>query len=194
MKTPKEGWIGSNKSLERYSALNTFDSAEIPVLETTRLALRGYRQEDFSAYFEMLGDAEVVRYVGAGRPLSVEQAWQNMAYLMGHWWLRGFGLWAVEEKVSGHMIGRVGLYQPEGWPGMELGWMIARSHWRQGYAFEAAEAALAFQRSHYPDIPLISLIHRENEVSTRLAKKLGAVFTLEREISGIKALEFSYPA
>lgn len=186
--------MSTNKTSEKQLSSAVVSHCSVPALETERLILRGYRQEDFAAYQRMVSDPDVVRYVGAGQPLNPEQAWQSMAYLMGHWWLKGFGLWAVEEKATGEVIGRVGLYQPEGWPGMELGWMIARSHWRKGYAFEAAGAALAFQRNHYSDTPLISLIHSENKASIKLAQKLGAVFALGREISGIQALEFSYPA
>ncbi|WP_417596889.1 GNAT family N-acetyltransferase [Oceanospirillum sp.] len=166
---------------------------EMPVLETERLILRAFRQPDFSAYHGMVSDTDVVRYVGQGVSLNTEQAWQSMAYLMGHWWLKGFGLWAVEEKSSGRVVGRVGLYQPEGWPGMELGWMIAKEHWRKGFAFEAAQAALAYQRTHFPQEPLISLIHSENKPSIKLAQKLGASFSLGREMGNIQVLEFSYP-
>lgn len=174
---------------------NICQSGETPfvALETERLRLRAFTDCDLQAYQQMVGDAEVVRYVGNGQLLNPEQAWQSMAYLMGHWWLRGFGLWAVEEKASGRVVGRVGLYQPEGWPGMELGWMIAREHWRKGFAFEAAQAALAYQRAHFPREPLISLIHSENKPSVRLAQKLGAVFSLVREMGDIQVLEFSYP-
>lgn len=183
----------ANKTSETQLCSRTDTGWLLPVLETERLILRGYQQEDFNDYYAMVSDPDVVRYVGAGQPLNSEQAWQSMAYLMGHWWLRGFGLWAVEDKKSGKVIGRVGLYKPEGWPGMELGWMLARSYWRQGYAFEAAKAALAFQREHYSDTQLISLIHSENKASIKLARKLGALLASECEISGIQALEFSYP-
>lgn len=166
----------------------------VPRLETERLLLRGYAQDDFPAYQAMVSDPDVVRYVGQGVPLTAEQGWQSMAYLMGHWCLKGFGLWAVEEKASGTVIGRVGLYQPEGWPGMELGWMLSRSHWRQGFAFEAAKAALDFQRELYPGAELISLIHSENKPSIRLAQKLGAQFSQGLDVGGIQALEFRYPA
>lgn len=83
------------------------------------------------------------------------------------------GMWAVEDRSSGALIGRIGFYEPEGWPGLELGWMLARSCWGRGLATEGARAALAFafgrlQRSH-----VISLIRPENAVSLRVSEKLG---------------------
>ncbi|MDX1319446.1 MAG: GNAT family N-acetyltransferase [Oceanospirillum sp.] len=179
--------------LQQQDAREQLNQYEVPVLDTERLRLRDFRQSDFADYLAMVSDPDVVRYVGQGEPLAPEPAWQSMAYLMGHWWLKGFGLWAVEEKASGRVIGRVGLYQPEGWPGMELGWMIAKEHWRKGFAFEAAQAALAYQRAHFSRESLISLIHSENKPSVRLAQKLGAVFSLGREMGDIQVLEFSYP-
>ena len=47
----------------------------------------------------------------------VIEAWRSMAMVVGHWSLRGFGLWAIEERESGRLAGRVGCWQPEGWSG-----------------------------------------------------------------------------
>jgi len=66
-----------------------------------------------------------------------------MAMLVGHWSLRGFGSWAVEERVTGNFLGRVGLHFPDGWPDREVNWAFARQYWGKGFAFEAAQATLA---------------------------------------------------
>ena len=83
-------------------------------LETERLFLRMFRGEDFEQYAAMMCDAEVTRFLGDGSPLSRELAWRQMAMVLGHWQLRGYGLWAVEEKESGRLVGRVGFFNPEG--------------------------------------------------------------------------------
>src|SRR5713226_8257785 len=90
-------------------------------LETERLLLRMWREDDFEAYAEICADPEVMRYLG-GKPLSRLDAWRNMAMMVGHWHLRGYGHWVVEEKASGKFIGRIGFLNAEGWPGFELGW------------------------------------------------------------------------
>jgi RimJ/RimL family protein N-acetyltransferase len=77
-------------------------------LETARLRLRLFRAEDLEPYAAMCADPEVMRYVGERRTLSREDAWDEMAALAGHWHLRGYGMWAVEERETGSFVGRVG--------------------------------------------------------------------------------------
>ncbi|HAG80774.1 MAG TPA: GNAT family N-acetyltransferase [Cyanobacteria bacterium UBA12227] len=164
----------------------------IPQLKTQRLILREWRAEDFDAYAEMCGDPEVMRYMG-GKPLSRQEAWRNMAMIVGHWQLRGYGMWAVEESRSGEMIGRIGFWQPEGWPGFEIGWTLRRGYWGRGLATEGAKAVIdyGFRELHQPHI--ISLIFPENKASRRVAEKLGEkregtteVFAMEVVIYGIR--------
>lgn len=112
----------------------------VPQIDTPRLILRGFCAADFDAYAEMCGDPEVMRYIGMGKPLSREDAWRNMSMIIGHWQLRGYGMWGVEERQSGEMIGRIGCWQPEGWPGFEIGWSLQRVDWGRGLATEGAKA------------------------------------------------------
>ena len=160
-------------------------------LETPRLLLRPFRDTDLDVYAAIHADPEVMRYLGDGKPLTRDDAWRSMAMMVGHWALRGFGMWAVEEKSTGAMVGRVGLYCPEGWPGQEVGWTLAREHWGKGYAFEAAEVSLdhAFQTLQWPRA--ISLIHPDNQRSIRVAERLGERFDREIELRGHPALLYS---
>lgn len=142
-------------------------------LSTDRLILRMFRDDDLDDYAEMCGDAEVMRFIGDGRPLSRSEAWRNMAMIVGHWHLRGYGIWAVEERESGKLIGRLGFFNPDGWPGFEIGWLLGREYWGKGYATEGARTALEFgfrvlNRDH-----VISLIRPENKASIRVAERLG---------------------
>jgi RimJ/RimL family protein N-acetyltransferase len=144
-------------------------------LQSERLLLRAFSDADLDAYAAMCADAEVMRYLSVtGALLSREDAWRQMALFAGHWTLRGFGMWAVEERVSGQFVGRVGLHQPEGWPDRELGWSLARPAWGRGYATEAARAAAdyAFRTLRWPH--LIHLILPGNDRSIRVAERLGA--------------------
>jgi RimJ/RimL family protein N-acetyltransferase len=145
--------------------------AAIEHLETERLVLRMFREEDLDAYAEMCGDAEVMKYLGV-TPMSRFEAWRSMAMVLGHWRLRGFGLWAVVERSRGLVVGRVGCWRPEGWPGLELAWTLRRAFWGNGYATEAARKALdvAFSRLGQPHV--ISMIHCENQPSIRVAQRL----------------------
>ncbi len=67
-----------------------------------------------------------------------------MAMFVGHWSLRGYGLWAAEERATGEFVGRIGLWNPEGWPGLEVGWLLDCACWGRGLATEGARAALAY--------------------------------------------------
>jgi RimJ/RimL family protein N-acetyltransferase len=93
----------------------------VPELRTERLLMRGFRDEDLDAMAEISADGEVTRWVGDPDGLSREETWRRMAYFIGHWELRGFGQWALCEQTSGELVGRAGLLQPEGWPGLEVG-------------------------------------------------------------------------
>jgi RimJ/RimL family protein N-acetyltransferase len=140
-------------------------------LETDRLILRLFREADLDSYAEMCGDAEVMKYLG-GAVMTRSEAWRSMAMIVGHWQLRGFGLWAVEERDTGQLAGRVGCWRPEGWPGLELAWTLRRSFWGRGYATEAARAALDVAHNRLGQPHVISMIHSENEASIRVAKRL----------------------
>jgi RimJ/RimL family protein N-acetyltransferase len=114
-----------------------------------------------------------MRYIGDGQPLARPMAWRNLAMMVGHWALRGYGLWAAEERSSGELVGRIGFWNPDGWPGFELGWMLRRAFWGKGYATEGARAALRFAFTELDQPHVISLIHPENAASIRVAERLG---------------------
>ncbi len=128
---------------------------------------------DLDAYATIFGDPEVARYLGDGKPLDRAAAWRSLALQLGHWALRGYGLWAVEERASGRLVGRVGLLRPEGWPGLELAWALAREAWGKGYATESAGRVLAHAFAEMGVERLISLIYPANARSIRVAERLG---------------------
>ena len=146
---------------------------DTPTIETERLLLRAWREEDLDPYARMCADPEVMRYIGSGRPLDRDEAWRQIAVFIGHWHLRGYGLWVLESREDGSFIGRVGLWQPEGWPGLEIGWSLARPYWGRGYATEAGEASREFAWESVGAEDVISLIQPENEASRRVAERLG---------------------
>jgi len=161
-----------------------------PLLETPRLRLRPFRADDWPAYAAMCADAEVMRHIGNGQVQSAEDAWRSMAVFLGHWALRGYGMWALEHRDSGALLGRVGYIDPPGWPGFELGWLLARPHWGHGYAREAAAVALrhafeVLQRDH-----VISLIRPGNTRSVAVAEAIGEALHGSIELMGGEALVY----
>jgi RimJ/RimL family protein N-acetyltransferase len=104
--------------------------------------------------------------------------------MLGHWAIRGYGQFAVESKAGGAFLGRVGLYEPDPWPGTELAWALAREHWAKGLATESATAVRdwAFGTLRLPR--LVSVILAENRASIRVAEKIGERFDRDDAIDG----------
>jgi RimJ/RimL family protein N-acetyltransferase len=142
-----------------------------------------WRNDDFATYEKMCADPEIMKYLG-GRVFDRLEAWRHMAFLVGHWELRGYGHWAVEEKESGKFVGRLGFLNPEGWPGFELGWTLAREAWGKGYATEGARRALDYAFNDLDKDHVISLIHPENKNSIRVAERLGEKLEGQTELLG----------
>jgi len=156
-------------------------------LETERLLLRWFRETDFPEYLAISSDPEVMKFLG-GKPQAEIEAWKSMAAFIGHWYLRGYGVWAVEEKSSGKLIGRIGLMNPAGWPGFELGWTLARESWGKGYATEGASRAMEYAFNHLRRDHVISCIAPENSNSIKVAERLGEAVEGETELLGKQVL------
>lgn len=149
---------------------------QIPTLSSDRFVLRAFRESDVPALAALHGDPEVIRFLRAdGIPEpGLRDAWDYLAMHMGHWLLKGYGKWTLADPKSDELLGRVGYFDaPYDWPGLELGWTIARRLWGQGYATQAARLALdwGFENLHTHEI--ISAIHPDNARSARVAERLG---------------------
>lgn len=142
------------------------------VLETERLILRGFREEDLDPFAAFYADEESARFVGGihDRP----GAWRRMAMFIGHWALRGFGFWALEEKATGAFAGYCGLWAPEGWPENEIGWGLVSAFRGRGYVTEAARCARDHAYRELGWMTLISFVDPRNNPSARVAERLGA--------------------
>lgn len=146
-------------------------SEQGPRLETERLILRQWRQDDFPRYAEMFAAPET-HHIGG--PLVLGDAWRRFLQMPGAWAIQGFAMFAIEEKASGRFMGQAGPWQPAGWPGTEVGYALHPQAWGQGYATEACTAAMdwAFDTLGWTDI--IHSIDVANTASQNVAKRLGA--------------------
>jgi RimJ/RimL family protein N-acetyltransferase len=158
------------------------------VLETKRLLLRPFREGDLDAYARICADPEVMRYIGAGKPLSRSDAWRAMAFFLGHWELRGYGMWAAEDKETQTLVGRIGLHNPDGWPALEIGWVLDRARWGEGLATEGGQAAVEFAFDRLGSSRVSSVIHPANRASIRVAEKLGMTPDRTIELNGIETV------
>jgi len=149
--------------------MTAFDDIRI---DTPRLLLRPPRLEDLDAWSEMMLDEPAARFIGGVMPRSV--CWRQLMTLIGAWHAHGFAMFSVIEKTSNRWIGRVGPWQPEGWPGTEIGWAISRDCWGRGYAGESAAAAADWAFETLGWSRMIHSIAPPNVASQRVAQKLGS--------------------
>ena len=162
-----------------------------PRLETARLILRMFRDDDFEPYYTRIGsDPDVMRYLGDGQTMTRPLAWRQMAMLVGHWRLKGYGMWAVEERATGELVGRIGLFNPEGWPGFELGWVLGKASWGRGYATEGARRVLDHVFTDMGRDHVISLIYPDNAASIRVAERIGETLEGRVDLFGHETLVY----
>ena len=152
----------------------------IPTLRTERLVLRPFRGEDLDAWAQILADPETAQFIGGVR--TREDAWRSMAMYLGHWELRGYGQWAVERRLDGRFVGRAGLWYPEGWPELEVGWTLARDAWGEGFATEAGRAAIDWGFNELGLDRIGSVIAVDNARSRAVAVRLGMSLDYETEL------------
>ena len=142
------------------------DPTDIPTLRTERLTLRAPAASDIDAYRAFYASP---RSEAVGGPKGEKGAWAVLAAHRGHWDLRGFGRWVVDDGSGA--VGDVGLIRPEGLQEVEVVWTLFSGEGR-GYATEAARAAIDWAGDRLG--PLVSFIDRANEPSRRVAARLGA--------------------
>jgi RimJ/RimL family protein N-acetyltransferase len=156
-------------------------TASVPHLQTQRLTLREYRCEDFEAFAEQFANPESAAYLTlADRPT----AWRIFSSHAGLWLLRGAGWWAVEVRQTGQLVGNVGAFYREASTVMELGWSTYRAFRGQGFASEAGAAALSYAFEVRREPKVQALIAPGNELSLRVAQRLGLTYEAETELHG----------
>jgi len=138
----------------------------------------------------MCADPVAMRYIGNGNVLDPGQSWREVAMHLGHWMLRGYGQWALERKEDGAWVGQAGLWNPPGWPGLEVGWRLAREAWGEGYATEAGRAAIEWAWKTLDVNDLISVIQPGNVASILVAERLGLSRLREDQVKGQDVLIF----
>ena len=135
--------------------------------------LRVPGRQDFDAFADFCANAETMRFLGGAKLRSA--AWRVFTTIVGAWTTEGYSYWSVLERESGRWVGRIGPWQPEGWPGTEIAWGIAPEFAGRGYAYEAAAAAMDYAVDVLRWTHLIHTIHPDNAPSIRLAQRLGSI-------------------
>ncbi|MGW1957653.1 GNAT family N-acetyltransferase [Streptomyces sp. NPDC001920] len=146
-------------------------------LETPRLILRRWREEDVAPMAAIHADPEVMRWIRDGSVRDGHQTRDGIQAWESEWESQGFGLFAVEIRSTGELAGFTGLsvpaFLPEVLPAVEVGWRLGRSHWGQGLATEAAAAAVRFAFEERRLKRIVSISQVGNDASERIMTKLG---------------------
>jgi len=148
-------------------------------LETERLLLRAWRDEDLAPFARMNADPRVMEFFP--QTYDAAESAEGLARIRAHFAAHGFGLWAVEVKGGAPFVGMVGLavpsFQASFTPCVEVGWRLLPEHWRHGYATEAAHGALRFGFRTLGLREIVSFTTVNNWPSRRVMERLGMTHT-----------------
>lgn len=154
---------------------------DIPVIDTEDLVLRGYTEADFEPFAAFCA-SDRARF--AGGPIDRASAWRSFMAAVGHWALRGYGMWMVEHRNSGAAAGRVGIILNESWDEPELAWHIFDGFEGQGLAYQASIAARRHAALQMGLNAVMSYIDPANTRSLALAQRLGATYERDGTVLG----------
>ncbi|KMK68754.1 GNAT family N-acetyltransferase [Puniceibacterium sp. IMCC21224] len=145
-----------------------------PVLKSDRVILRGPQMADFDAFSAFHADPD--RAPGFGPVYRRDESWRWFALNIGHWHIHGYGYFTIADPVTDAPIGISGIWNPDGWPEPELGWVVYAGHEGKGIAFEAATRARKWAYEDLGFTTLTSNIVPGNIRSIALAERLGATY------------------
>lgn len=145
------------------------------LFETPRLRCRRWKASDLAPLFAVYGDAEGARWVGDGRPITVAQCEAWLRVTDDNYRLRGYGMFALDARSTGQVIGFCGLVHPGGQVDAEVKYAFLRSHWGLGLASEALPSLLAYGAARHDLTQVIATVAPGNLASQRVLAKAGMV-------------------
>jgi ribosomal-protein-alanine N-acetyltransferase len=142
-------------------------------LTTPRLSLRPFTEGDVDALTAVLTGRDVLRYFPPSPPPTRETAVRMIRRILGHWEEHGFGLWAVESRATGKLLGRCGLQRIEETGEVEADVILDPSVWGQGLATEAIQACVRYGVERLGLTRIVGIVHPEHRASQRVLEKAG---------------------
>lgn len=163
----------------------------VPILQTERLTLRGWKLEDFRYFANFWADPDRTRFFISGVQ-NESQSWTAFCAMVGEWNLRDFGMFAIQQQHADLPVGHAGIWFPPDIDEPELAWSLYKGNEGNGFATEAANRIIEWARSSFGWGPLMSFVHPENTASIAVAKRLGAVVESETTLRGDPRLVFRH--
>ena len=142
------------------------------ILETKRLVLRNWTNADCDALFEIMRDADVVRYIADGKPFTFEKVREFLTWAEVYERENGFCRWKVIERSSGEIIGSCGFARPHETDEIELGYLLAQKHWGKGFATEITKAVALYGFNKLGFREIIAMTDLENIASQKVLEKI----------------------
>ena len=146
------------------------------MIETPRLILRPITRDDLEALASMNADADVMRYIGYGKPQTLSQTRIRLNAILDHWDQHGFGLCAVVEKVTLGFIGFCGLQYLDNTSEIEVGYRLAKQFWGMGFATETGRASVRHGFDELALDRIVAVVQPENVASQRVLEKIGLTY------------------
>ena len=162
----------------------------IPIIETKNLNLRPFSQADAPAMHTIMNGEDVLLYFPGTQTPTQEQVQRMIDRLLTHWQEKGYGLWAVEHRETGVLLGRCGLQYLEETDEVEVDFIIDRAFWGQGFATEAGLASMQFGFNDLGLSEIVGIVHPENIGSQRVLEKIGMQFSEETEYFGMACYRY----
>lgn len=157
----------------------------ISIITTENLRLRPFTLEDTPAMHQILNGRDVLKYFPGTQTLSVEHVQRMIGRLLTHWQEHDYGLWAVEHRATGTLLGRCGLQHIPETNEVEIDFILDRVYWGHGYATEAGQASLGYGFEELNLASVVGIVHPDNLASQRVLQKLGMQFVEKTEYFGM---------
>jgi ribosomal-protein-alanine N-acetyltransferase len=163
----------------------------IPTLMTPRVILRPFTEQDIDPLHQILIGKDVLRYFPKTDPPQRERVERMVSSLLKHWEEYGYGLWAVESRSTGRLMGRCGLqYLPE-MEEVEVDFILGREFWGQGFAAEAGRTGVRYGFEELGVESIVGIVHLENRASQRVLEKLGMTLKKRAQYFGMDCYQYS---
>ena len=163
----------------------------MPEIETSRLRLRMFRPSDLDALSRITGDAEVMKYLGTSGARTREKTKNTIDVILRHWDEHGFGIWALDHKMDGRLIGWCGLQMLEKTPEVEVAYLLARAYWNQGLATEAARASIEYGLNELRLDRIVAIARPENVGSYRVMEKVGMKYEKDAHFYNVDVVYYA---
>ncbi len=179
-------WEYLNKVHQRFCRIPWY------ITETKRCIIREMGENDLEDLYKLYAEPQVTKYTEAlFRDKEQEKQYIN-DYIENVYKYYGFGTWLIHRKEDGRLIGRAGFNYRPGFEEAELGFVIGYPYWRMGYAYEVCSHLLHIGKTVYEFDKVQALVHKENEASIQLLRKLGFYCDEDVIVEGAEYRRFLY--